>query len=207
MGQNQVPHTLPLGGERLPIMRVIGQVGRAYVITEGPDGLFLIDQHAAHERILFEELMTAWGQKGIASQGLVAGMAVELTPDQSTLLADQLKLLATLGFVVEPFGPQTFMVRAVPALLAKVDPDRALRAAVEALEEENVPMQDTIEKAVIKRVCKTASIKAGQLLSTAEMEALVRQLENCANPHTCPHGRPTLIHLSVAQLARQFGRT
>jgi DNA mismatch repair protein MutL len=211
-GQNAAvdrENTLPqatLGGDKLPIMRVVGQVGASYIITEGPDGLFLIDQHAAHERILYEQFMAAREQDQVVSQGLVAGTAVHLTPPQATLLAEHLALLHKLGFQIESFGPNAFMVRALPALLAKLDPGRALQAVVDDLEHGDAPLQAQIEAKIILRVCKTAAIKAGQTLSLHEMEAMVRQLESCHSPHTCPHGRPTLIHLSVAQLAREFGR-
>ncbi|MBK9053788.1 MAG: hypothetical protein IPL78_23645 [Chloroflexi bacterium] len=182
-------------------------MGASFIITEGPDGMFLIDQHAAHERILYEQFMTTWernnGQAALPSQGLVTGVAVHLIPAQATLLADHLDLLAQVGFQVEPFGPSTFMVRATPALLRQVDPAQALQAIVADLEQGDKPLQDKIEARIIRRVCKTAAIKAGQTLSLQEMEALVRQLEACHNPHTCPHGRPTLIHLSVAQLAKK----
>ncbi|MFW6069751.1 MAG: hypothetical protein ACOC9X_01800, partial [bacterium] len=194
------------GGQRLPIMRVVGQVGGAYIITEGPDGIFLIDQHAAHERILYEQFMAARRRDEVASQGLVSSETVQLPPDHATLLEAHLELLADLGFRVEPFGPNTFVVRAIPALLSKLDPAAALAAVVEDLEAGNEPLQDELEARIILRVCKTAAVKAGQTLSPPEMEAMIEQLERCQNPHTCPHGRPTLIHLSAAQLARQFGR-
>lgn len=199
-----------VGGGRIPIMRVIGQVGAAYIITEGPDGLYLIDQHAAHERILYEQFMADWNengrQSGIISQGLVTGAAVQLAPAQADLLNAHLPLMGQLGFQVEPFGPNTFMVRSLPALVAKLDPARALMDVIEDLERGDEPLQNKIEARIILRVCKSAAVKAGQTLSRQEMEAMIHQLENCQNPHSCPHGRPTLIHLSVAQLAREFGR-
>ncbi|MEJ2747759.1 MAG: DNA mismatch repair endonuclease MutL [Anaerolineae bacterium] len=195
-----------LGGDKLPIMRVIGQVGASYIITEGPDGLFLIDQHAAHERILYEQFMAARQRGELVSQGLVAGTAVHLSPAQATLLTENIDHLAQLGFQIEPFGPNAFMVRAMPAILAKLDPARAVQAVVDDLERGETPLEGQIEAKIILRVCKTAAVKAGQTLSTTEMEAMVRQLEACDSPHTCPHGRPTLIHLSVAQLAKEFGR-
>jgi DNA mismatch repair protein MutL len=198
--------TKPLGGDKLPIMRVVGQVGAAYIITEGPDGMFLIDQHAAHERILYEQFMAAWRDDAIVSQGLVAGTAVHLTPDQATLLQDNLDTLAKIGFQVESFGPNAFMIRAIPTILAKKDPAQALLTVVEDLERGDKPMQESIEAKIILRVCKTAAVKAGQTLSMQEMNAMIRQLEACQSPHTCPHGRPTMIHLSVAQLAKEFGR-
>ncbi|MCA9935762.1 MAG: DNA mismatch repair endonuclease MutL, partial [Anaerolineales bacterium] len=195
-----------LGGERLPIMRVVGQVGAAYIITEGPDGMFLIDQHAAHERILYEQFMAQWAKNAIVSQSLMAGTAVHLSPPQATLLEEHLHTLGQIGFQVEPFGPNAFMVRAIPAILAKQDPAQVLLTVVEDLERGDAPLQGKIEDRIILRVCKSAAVKAGQTLSQREMEAMIQQLEACHSPHTCPHGRPTLIHLSVAQLARQFGR-
>lgn len=205
-----VPVDLPAtpGREKgLPIMRVVGQVGAAYIVAEGPDGLFLIDQHAAHERILYEQFMAARERNEIASQGLVTGTSVQFPPDQAALLEEHLEMLGNIGFKIEPFGPNTFMVRAIPALLARLDPAAGLRAVVEDLEAGNEPLQDREEARIILRVCKTAAVKAGQSLAASEMEAMIRQLEKCHNPHTCPHGRPTLIHLSAATLAKQFGRT
>lgn len=199
------------GGPKLPIMRVVGQVGASYIITEGPDGLYLIDQHAAHERVLYEKFMAEWEEKqdleGMVSQGLVGGEAVHLSPAQSTLLDEQLDLMEKIGFQIEPFGPNAYMIRSIPAMLVKVDPARALQDVVEDLERGDAPLQGKIEERIILRVCKSAAVKAGQSLSFQEMEAMIRQLEGCRNPHTCPHGRPTLIHLSATQLAKEFGRT
>jgi DNA mismatch repair protein MutL len=196
-----------LAGERLPIMRVVGQVGAAYIITEGPDGMYLIDQHAAHERILYEQFMAQREKKEeTLSQGLVTGTAVHLSPPQATLLEEHQETLSETGFQIDPFGPNAFMIRAVPAILADQDPASALLAVIEELEGGKQPLQQKIEEKIILRVCKTAAVKAGQTLSRQEMEAMVQQLEECDSPHTCPHGRPTLIHLSVAQLAKQFGR-
>jgi DNA mismatch repair protein MutL len=199
--------TPPISPTRLPIMRVVGQVGAAYIIAEGPDGLYLIDQHAAHERILYEQLLAQWRQRHVASQGLVAPATVYLSPSQADLVEEHAALLAGLGFDVEPFGPGAFLVRAVPALLGRADPAAALSAVVADLESAATPLQAQLEALALRRVCKSAAVKAGQTLSREEMEALIAQLERCETPHTCPHGRPTLIHLSAAALARQFGRT
>jgi DNA mismatch repair protein MutL len=205
--QSISPSPADLDDRKLPIMRVIGQIGAAFIITEGPDGVFLIDQHAAHERILYEQFMADWrDEDGVTSQGLVAGTAVHLSPPQATLLSENIAVMSQLGFQIEPFGPNAFMVRAIPAILAKLDPAQAVVSVVEDLERGDKPMQGKIEDKIVMRVCKTAAVKAGQTLSQAEMEAMIWQLEKCHNPHTCPHGRPTLIYLSVAQLAKQFGR-
>jgi DNA mismatch repair protein MutL len=203
--------TTSFPGSRTPLLRLVGQIASTYLVAEGPDGLYLIDQHAAHERVLFEKLI-AQHEKGerhdnvIPSQSLLQPLAVDMSPANARLLSEQLPILAHLGFAVEPFGQTTFLVRAVPVLLAKMDPAAALRVLVEDFEEDETPLQAEIEARITARVCKRAAVKAGQILSPEEQRALLDDLENCVSPRTCPHGRPTMIHLSVDLLERQFGR-
>jgi len=193
-------------GERLPLLRLVGQVAGTYLIAEGPDGLYLIDQHAAHERVLFEALMAQQAQDQVSSQALLSPVNVALPPDKARLLEDQLPELAGLGFQVEPFGPNTYTVRAIPALLVGGDPAGALYALVEEFEEDETPLAAAREAQVTARVCKRMAVKGGQTLSPEEQSALLRGLERCQSPRTCPHGRPTMIHLSADLLERQFGR-
>ena len=190
----------------LPLLRLIGQIGQTYLIAEGPDGLYLIDQHAAHERVLFEKLMAQHEQKKIPSQSLLSPVVVQLPPQSAQLLIPQLPILQHFGFDVEEFGGNSFQVRAVPALFAGADPASALRALVEDFEEDEAPLQNEIEAKLAGRVCKRLAVKAGQTLSPDEQRALLNDLESCDSPRTCPHGRPTMIHLSVDMLERQFGR-
>ena len=191
---------------RVPLLRLIGQIGTTYLVAEGPDGLYLIDQHAAHERILFEKLMAQHDMHKIPSQSLLTPPAVTLPLQSANLLVSQLPTLKHFGFDVEEFGPNTFQVRAMPALFAGSDPSAALRAIVEDFEEDEAPLQNEVEKKLAARVCKRLAVKAGQTLSPEEQRALLTDLENCDSPRTCPHGRPTMIHLSVEMLERQFGR-
>ena len=198
---------LPSGA--LPLLRLIGQVGLSYIVAEGPDGLYLIDQHAAHERVLFERFMRERARgigAQIPAQALLEPATIHLPPSSASLLQSQLDVLIELGFAVEPFGPNTFRVRAIPALLGSMDPQSALRVVVEDFEEDETPLQTEIEAKIIARVCKRAAVKAGQSLSVEEQRVLLRELETCRSPRTCPHGRPTMIHLPVALLERQFGR-
>jgi DNA mismatch repair protein MutL len=190
----------------IPLLRLIGQIGATYLVAEGPDGLYLIDQHAAHERVLFEKLMAQHEQKNIPSQALLTPVIVEFPPASAKLLENQLAILHHFGFDVEPFGNNAFQVRAMPSLFANSDPAAALRALVEDFEEDEAPMQNEIEAKIAGRVCKRLAVKAGQALSPEEQRALLADLEACASPRTCPHGRPTMIHLSVELLERQFGR-
>ena len=190
----------------IPLLRLVGQIGATYLVAEGPDGLYLIDQHAAHERVLFEKLMAQHAMRNIPSQALLTPVAVTLPPQSSHLLLTQLPFLKHLGFDVEEFGPNTFQVRAMPALFMGSDPSAALRALVEDFEEDESPLQNEIEARLAARVCKRMAVKAGQALSIEEQRALLNDLESCDSPRTCPHGRPTMIHLSVDMLERQFGR-
>ena len=200
--QGQPP--LPAGG--VPLLRLIGQVGTAYLVAEGPDGLYLIDQHAAHERILFERFMAQRGAE-IPSQTLLDPVTLELDAASARLLAEQLPIMGKLGFEIEPFGPNAYKIRSMPALLTGSDPAAAVRVVIEEFEEDETPLQAEIEAKVVARVCKRAAVKAGQSLSPDEQRALLRDLEACQSPRTCPHGRPTMIHLSIDLLERQFGRT
>ncbi|HSG43368.1 MAG TPA: DNA mismatch repair endonuclease MutL [Anaerolineales bacterium] len=192
--------------ERIPLMRLIGQIGATYLVAEGPDGLYLVDQHAAHERILFEKLMAQREMENIPSQSLLNPETVTLPPQAAKLLTEQLSVLSRFGFDVNEFGPNTFQVRAMPTLFTGGDSSTALRALVEDFEEDETPLQDEIEAKLAARVCKRMAVKAGQALSSEEQRALLTDLEACDSPRTCPHGRPTMIHLSVDMLERQFGR-
>lgn len=201
----RIGQTTPLPDLKAPILRLIGQIASTYLIAEGPDGLYLVDQHAAHERVLFERFMSQ-RENEIPAQTLLQPAAVEMSAASARLLSEQLPTLERIGFEVEIFGPNTFLVRAIPTLIKDSDPTSALRALVEEFEEDETPLQAEAEARIIARVCKRAAVKAGQTLSEAEQQALLRDLENCQSPRTCPHGRPTMIHLSVDLLERQFGR-
>jgi DNA mismatch repair protein MutL len=198
------PKQSPLPHSGVSLFRLVGQVGSAYLVAEAPDGLYLIDQHAAHERVLYERFQAQGKQ--IQSQILLEPATVELEPAQAELLASQLPVVRELGFEVEPFGPNAFKLRAMPSVLQGSDPEAALRVIVEDFEEDEAPLEAEIEARLIARVCKRAAVKAGQRLSMEEQEALLRDLEACQAPRSCPHGRPTMIHLSVDLLEKQFGR-
>jgi DNA mismatch repair protein MutL len=194
-----------LSGSRVPILRSIGQIASAYLVAEGPDGLYLIDQHAAHERVLFERFIAQMEDK-IPSQSLMQTIPVELSSTQSQLMVQLLPILNKMGFEIEPFGLQTYLIRSIPTLFSASDPSVLLRSLVENFEEDESPLQDRLEAKLIARICKRSAVKSGMELSGSEQKALLLDLENCESPRTCPHGRPTMIHLSVDLLEKQFGR-
>ncbi len=191
---------------RIPPLRVLGQIGVTYIVAEGPEGMYLIDQHAAHERVLYERFMAGLGNSTLAVQNLLDPVPVELTPVAVSLVEEHLELFKRIGFELEAFGGNTFLVRSVPAMLAASDLREALNDVLIELDAGDMPLQSDEEARLVRRVCKRAAIKAGQVLSMQEMQGLVQQLEQCISPRTCPHGRPTIIHLSSDQLAREFGR-
>lgn len=188
----------------VPLLRLVGQVGAAYLVAEAPDGLYLVDQHAAHERVLFERFRSQRQQLG--SQILLEPVTVQLPAAQAELLESQLDTLRELAFDIEAFGPQAYKIRAIPAVLLGSDPETALRAVVEDFEEDEQPLEKQLEARLIARICKRIAVKAGQTLSPEAQRALLRDLEACEAPRTCPHGRPTMIHLSIDLLEKQFGR-
>ena len=194
----------------LPPLRVVGQAGSMYIIAEGPEGLYLIDQHAAHERILYEKFMeqrygTSEGR--IPQQPLLEPLPLHVGAELTGQVAEHLESLNRIGFEIEAFGGDTFLVRAVPAALSGQDPLRTVEEMVRALGEGRNLVSEELEARLVKMVCKRAAIKAGQQLSDIEMSELIRQLEACQSPRTCPHGRPTMIQLSAGELEKAFGRT
>jgi DNA mismatch repair protein MutL len=191
---------------KIPPMRVVGQIQQMYIVAEGPDGLYLIDQHAAHERILYERLVAQKEKAAVPRQRLLEPVVVELAPGQAAILEAELETLTEVGFEIEPFGGTTFRIRALPEILGQAEPGQALVDILAEMAEGAIPLARETHQKIAITVCKRASIKGGQVLSSEEMRELVRQLETTQAPRTCPHGRPTMIHVSAAQLAREFGR-
>ncbi|MDO8531667.1 MAG: DNA mismatch repair endonuclease MutL [Dehalococcoidia bacterium] len=196
-----LPQAQPLMA--LPILRPLGQVASTYVIAEGPDGVYLIDQHAAHERVLFERLREQRRRRSVETQGLLEPAPVEVSPAQEQMLQAHREELEAFGFALEPFGERTYLVRSIPAAVQASAPVEALREVLELLGQE-LPVQRE-DRVAFSLACHGA-IRAGKVLLREEMEELLRLLEQTEQPHTCPHGRPTMVHLSAADLERQFGR-
>ncbi|MEL6921097.1 MAG: DNA mismatch repair endonuclease MutL [Pseudomonadota bacterium] len=203
---NYDPAAIPDGPGRpdrprtLPVLRVIGQVGAAYIVAEGPAGMYLIDQHLAHTRILYEELRALREQQARLPHRELGTQTIDLSPQDARLIEAHLEALLDLGFVLEPFGTQTYMIRAVPAVLTSGDPTDALWAMLDRLRESGATH-------LLASLAGRAAIKSGQILSTDDMQGLVRKLERCPNPLESPDGNATLIHMSAEHLAREFGRS
>ena len=186
---------------RLPLLRVLGQMGGTYIVCEGPDGMYLLDQHAAHERVLFDDLVDGAGN----SQSLLEPVAVDLSPARNSALEESRAELDAAGFAVEPLD-DGHLLRALPAgLAARSDPAGALAEFLDAL----VASEAAGERSwrIRATIACHSAVRAGMTMADKEMRMLIELLERSAEPLACPHGRPTLVHLPVDVLDRQFGRT
>ena len=187
----------------LPPLRILGQLSQTFIIAEGPGGLYLIDQHTAHERVLYERFMSE-RVRAAAQQQLLTPLSVDLAPLQAAALLDNGDTVASLGFEIEPFGTETVLVRAIPAMLSISEIASTLTELANAVLS-GERGENLFEDALLTVVCHSA-VRAGQTLSHEEMRDLIRQLEQTSLPHSCPHGRPIFLHLSTDRLAHAFGR-
>jgi DNA mismatch repair protein MutL len=188
----------------LPVLRVLGQLSNTYIIAEGPDGLYLIDQHAAHERILHDRILAQWSRRAVEVQGLLQPVSMELSPREEEIIKAHETSLAEFGFAIEPFGNRTYLIRSVPVLMARADVIEMVTTLLDGIADK-APSASWEERVAESLACHTA-VRAGQQLSSDEMRELIKQLEETKQPRTCPHGRPTMIHLNSRQLEKEFGR-
>jgi DNA mismatch repair protein MutL len=189
-------------------LRMVGVIGKLYVILESDRGLVLLDQHAAHERILFEQMMTRIESNTVApSQKLLLPETIELPPRDAQFLREQLSALVKLGVGLNEFGERTFLLDALPPFVKVPDARRFVFDLVDELRAagREVNLARLGEHTVAKTVCRHA-VKANDFLRGAELENLVEDLRRCAMPYTCPHGRPTLIEMNYRELEKKFGR-
>lgn len=191
--------------ELLPLLRVVGQLGATYIVAEGPDGMYLIDQHAAHERVVFDRLVARTETPGeSAVQPLLEPVLLDLEAPLAAVLDEYRDHLSRVGLETEPFGERSALIRAVPAGLGAVDLPAEIRRLLEKLQGET-RIEDTFGRAAATVACHS-SVRAGMPLAMDQMRRLVEDLERTTSPRTCPHGRPTLIHLGTDAIERQFGR-
>ena len=174
---------------------------------ENADGLVLVDQHAAHERILFEELRRRMEAQGVPSQRLLLPQTFDLPPRDAEWIERNMSILQKMGIGIEEFGPNTFKIDCVPAFLNVSDPARFLREVIDGLKSasnSSSPLR-LGEDMIAKTVCRHA-VKANDPLRYLEVEKLIRDLLECDLPYCCPHGRPTMIQISLSELEKKFGR-
>jgi len=195
-------------GKGLKVLRVLGQVHRTYILAETEEGYVIVDQHAAHERVMFEALMENFDSERPSSQGLLMEEVLELHPRQVEILKKSLPFLAKLGFEIEPFGEKDFVVRSFPSTLEHENPVMLLKQFVDEKEsgKSQTRLKGAQEDVAAMVACKRKSVKASDPLTLSAMQALLEQLSRCKNPFNCPHGRPSIMKYSVADLEKQFKR-
>ncbi len=190
--------------EVVPSLRVLGQVQNLYIVAEGPGGVYMVDQHAAHERVLYEAVRDEMRDAGLEAQGLLEPVVVELTPAQEEVYEAHVAEWGRYGFLLESFGPHSLLLRGLPSFLADADPKEAFLAVLEDMGEGRDAAD--WEDSIISSIACHSAVRAGKSLAHQEMAHLLAQLEATSQPNTCPHGRPTMVHLSAAHLEREFGR-
>jgi DNA mismatch repair protein MutL len=189
-------------------LRLVGVIGKLYVVLESDRGLVLLDQHAAHERILYEQMLNRLEQKELApSQRLLLPETVELPARDAAFLRQQLPVLGRLGVGLSEFGERTFLLDALPPFVKVSEPRRFVLELVDQLKAvgQEVNTLRLGENVVAKTVCRHA-VKANDPLAGAELENLIADMRKCAMPYTCPHGRPTILEMNYRELEKKFGR-
>ena len=187
--------------------QIIGVLNKLYVLMENADGLVLVDQHAAHERILFEELRRRMEEQGVPTQKLLLPQTFDMPPRDADWIERNLSTLQRMGIGIESFGPGTFKIDSLPSFLDVSDPAQLMRKVIDDLKSASntASAMRLGEEMIAKSVCRHA-VKANDPLRYPEVEKLIRDLLDCDLPYCCPHGRPTMIQISLAELEKKFGR-
>ncbi len=201
--RNQKPETSPSAKE----FKILGVLGKLYVLMENASGLVLVDQHAAHERILFEEMKRRMETQGVPGQRLLLPLTLEVSPRDGDWLGRNLDVLQRAGIGLEPFGAGTFKIDSLPTFLRATEPTQLLRDIIDDLRETSAQTSKLRlgEDMIAKTVCRHA-VKANDYLREPELVRLIQDLLACELPYCCPHGRPTMIQMSYAELEKKFGR-
>jgi DNA mismatch repair protein MutL len=186
---------------------IIGVLSKLYVLMENANGLVLVDQHAAHERVLFEELRRRMEQQGVPTQKLLLPQTFDVPPRDADWIEQNLPVLQRMGIGIESFGPGTFKIDSLPSFLDVSDGAQFMRKVIDDLKSasNNASAMRLGEEMIAKTVCRHA-VKANDPLRYLEVEKLIRDLLDCDLPYCCPHGRPTMIQISLAELEKKFGR-
>ena len=199
--QNDVQET------NMPTMRPLALVENKYIVALGLDGVFIIDFHAAHERVMYERLKDQMRFKRIGSQNLLAPISLELSKSETNAFEKMLPEINEMGFEAEKFGPSSFMIRSVPALLAGSEPDRIREAIDDVVESGSMKSAEDRHQHMMYTVACHSALRAGDKLSMAQMEFVIREMESIPNPYACVHGRPTVMTITPDELDKKFKRS
>lgn len=185
--------------------RLVGRFSNLYLLLQSGENLFIVDQHTAHERVLFEENMKKVDQRSIDGQSLLFPVQIELDPQQLALFEEVVEILNNSGFTVSHFGGRTINIEAIPALFKKKSPEKLMIRIIDDIASLKKSGYD-LKKAIAETMACRAAVMAGDKLSDQEAVHLVERLLKCENKYSCPHGRPTFVKLSKEDIDKQFGR-
>ena len=189
----------------LPPMKLLGQIHKTFFVAETAAGAFFIDQHAAHERVLYERFMRDLLGKKVNRQELLRAEMIELTSSKALILEENCELITELGFTVDYFGSNTFLIKSVPAILGRLQPAQSVEEVLASLAEGGNSLQEKKEVIITRMACREA-VMAGEELTILQMEEILALLDKTQLPYTCPHGRPTIIKISSEELEKKFKR-
>ena len=191
----------------MPSMRPLALIENKYIVAMGLDGLYIIDFHAAHERVMYERLKDQAQFKRVGKQDLLKPISLELSKSESTAFEEILPEVNDMGFDVENFGPSSFMIRSVPALLAGSEPERIREAIDDIVESGSMKSAEEKHTYMMYTVACHSALRAGDKLTMAQMEFVIREMESIPNPYACVHGRPTVMTITPSELDKKFKRS
>lgn len=191
--------------EKLPLMKILGQINKTFFVAETPGGVIFIDQHVVQERVLYEKFMQQYIHKNIAAQNLLQPEILELTIKENIIIKDNLSEISQLGFQIELFGQNSFILKSIPSIFGRTQPKELLQEIIHQIEEHKTSLHQ-IQEDIITRMSCRASVKAGDTLTINEINSLLKELNQCILPYTCPHGRSIFIKVSADELEKKFKR-
>ncbi len=186
-------------------IKLLGCIHHVFYLAENELGLLIIDQHAAHERVLYEKFIELYKNKNMTTQELLVPEEIEFSPAEMLLLKENKKMLEKLGFYVEEFGRNTMLLRTIPTVFGKYMNKEMIHEILFQLGERTTALDEFKEEKIIRTACR-AAVKAHDIVHIPEMQQILEQLQHCQQPFTCPHGRPTMIQMSVPELEKKFKR-
>lgn len=192
------------GEQKIERFYPLGQVYECYIVAQNENGLFLIDQHAAHERILYDRFAAA--TDSVPSQQLLIPQIMEFTQDEYDIIAENEAIFMNLGFALDPVGPQTFRLKEMPADVPSDEAEAIIREILMAYRNMHEPSARELRHHGLQIAACRAAIKAGEILTMRQMQILLRELSETTMPYTCPHGRPCMIRFDVKDLDKMFKR-
>lgn len=191
---------------KLPAMKILGRIAKTYFLAEADNGLLLIDQHVVQERAYYEKFMEQMIHNSVAVQNLITPAVIEFTPAEYAVVSSNLGLMSSLGFRIEEFGLNTFILRTVPSVFGRIQAKELLQALLEELSTGEKNTIEKLKEAIITRMACRASIKGGDDCSIPQFILMLKELDKCAMPWTCPHGRPIIIKFSRDEIEKMFRR-